>query len=66
MTTEQKHLVADELNNSGFKVSLSKVGVIVSLDNRKVRRIEVEWALIDLFEGISFTIKSLSDSVLVA
>lgn len=60
------HLIANELYNSGFQTKvLTSNAVKVSLSKRKPSTMEVWIALDQLFEGISFTVKSLSDSVLV-
>lgn len=45
--------VIAKLKNSGFKVELQGMGVLVSLDNRKASSIEVKMALLDMV-GIKF------------
>lgn len=63
---QNANLVADELHAVGFRTKvLVSNAVEVSLSNRKPSRMEVETALEQIFEGINFQVKSLSNSVLV-
>jgi ribosomal protein S8 len=59
------NLVANELQDSGFKVRVVKNIVEVSLDNRKINNMEVREALEQKFEGIEFNLTSTSNGVLV-
>lgn len=59
-------LVADELDNAGFKVNVINGRVIVSLDNRRVDNMEVKEVLSERFEGISFDIQSAGNSIAIA
>ena len=60
------HIVADELHNAGFRTKvLTSNAVQVSLSNRKPSTMEVWITLREIFEDITFTVKSLVDTVLV-
>jgi len=60
------NLVADELHETGFRTKVfTSNGVIVSLTNRKVGRIEVETALDQIFDGLQLNCQSISEGVLV-
>lgn len=62
---EHRDLVVNEMQDSGFKVRVSKQGVEVSLTNRKVSQMEVREALGQKFEGIRFDLVSNSNGVLI-
>lgn len=60
------NLIANELQDSGFKVRIVIGPMIeVSLDNRKVSQMEIQYELDRKFEGIEFNLSSTSNSVLV-
>lgn len=56
-------LTANELRNSGFKVSQVGQFIEVTLSNRKPGKMEVEMALEQAFEGIQFDVRSGNNSV---
>lgn len=59
----QKNVIAHELKELGFKVTLCQSGVIVSL-NRPVSTLEVETALAQAFDVLadSFSVKQINSS----
>jgi hypothetical protein len=67
-------LIANELKNAGFKVFIVEIkfgtgrvleAIEVSLDNRKVNRMEV-WRVLDQkFENIEFVLSSTRNGILV-
>ena len=58
------HLIAIALRNNGFDVKVYSNGVMVSL-NRYLYISEVETALDNIFEGITFNLSRYGNSVLV-
>ena len=60
------HIIAQELEGIGFQTQITSIGVLVSL-NRPITNIEVEIALEQVFESISFQISRVSkQAVLVS
>lgn len=57
MSNEQ--IIANELSSLGFETQIASIGVIVSL-NRPIYRLEIETALGQVFEGITFEVKRIS------
>ena len=63
---EHTNLVATELHDAGFSTKVITGDTVkVSLSNRKPSTMEVWITLREIFEDITFTVKSSVDSVLV-
>lgn len=58
------NLIANELNNKGFQVKLNKNSIEVSLKNRKVSSLEVDYALLNDYDGL-YMLVNANNSVLV-
>ena len=58
------HLIAAALRNNGFDVKVYSNGILVSL-NRYLYTSEVETALDNTFESITFNLSRYGNSVLV-
>lgn len=57
MTKQQ--IVANELADLGFETQIASIGVLVSL-NRPIYQTEIETALEQAFEGITFEVRRIS------
>ena len=59
------NMVASELLDSGWKIRKFGRYIFVSLNNRKVSQMEVQYELDRIFEGIEFDLQSTENGVLV-
>lgn len=65
MTDQQQHarLVENEFYQAGYTTDRFNASIHISLQNRKVTKMEVETILDDIFEGCSFIVEQVSDGV---
>jgi hypothetical protein len=62
---EVKKRIANEMQDSGFKTRITKQGIEISLSNRKVDNMEVQYALEQKFEDIRFELKNTNNGILI-
>lgn len=55
-----KNVIAQELAQAGFEITVTSTGVVVSL-NRPMAKMEVEIALIQIFDEIQFTVERINN-----